>query len=306
MKFPDNFRSSRAILQEIQVKITWCFSSNVAFKMFMAFIWKEKYRYGDTKPALNWTFPDLIPKFHDLWRRNSLTLFSDNSRFSRFYRSVCTRYQDHKFTVKRHKSERGWSKLWEWLRSYNASLIIQQRSSSKTRQKLSSVAEYDEPRHQQHWRSTLALLKTTYRVFQKQSIYKNCNSGPLVTLILRCFKRLILIAVRARNQKYDKSPSSSITVDALKEILLTVCHNSLPIKNYHTFLIRVSTGCIHETENCKVACNSIQIAFLPIYSIQVCVVKHRCFSETGQHFDQSNLVISGPISRCSSCMLILV
>ena len=57
----------------------------------------------------------------------------------------------------------------------------------------------------------------------------------------------------------------------------------------------MSIGCGNETENCKVACNCTQIAFSPMYFIETNVFKHPCFQTGlgGQHFNQSELVISG-------------
>ena len=74
----------------------------------------------------------------------------------------------------------------------------------------------------------------------------------------------------------------------LKENWQRVCYSSLLLKNQHAFLIiKVSTGCITEIENCKIAWNCTQIAFSPMYSIQVSVFKHLCFS------DRSTLLIRG-------------
>ena len=55
-------------------------------------------------------------------------------------------------------------------------------------------------------------------------------------------ERRILIVVRERNKKYDKSLTFSITVD-VPERNFAIYHSCLLLKNHDTFLIKVSTGC---------------------------------------------------------------
>ena len=43
----------------------------------------------------------------------------------------------------------------------------------------------------------------------------------------------------------------------------------------------MSTSCINEIENCKVARNFAQIALLPMFSMQISVFKYLCFSKVG-------------------------
>ena len=53
----------------------------------------------------------------------------------------------------------------------------------------------------------------------------------------------------SKKSKIRQNPTLSVTVDVPKQIFQTICHSFLPLKYHHTFLIKVSTGCINDIEN---------------------------------------------------------
>ena len=72
-----------------------------------------------------------------------------------------------------------------------------------------------------------------------------CNAGTFSISQLACrlnAQQGILFEQEIKNT--TKIPPSQKPLMYLKEILQIICHRSLPLKNHHTFLIKVSTGSV--------------------------------------------------------------